>query len=55
MNWVKEDEILMKKKDYMIEFLCGKDSNFKKDHWSKMHKESLSKGESPLLLLNTQL
>ncbi len=39
MNWINEDEVLKKKKNYMIEFLCSKDSNFKKDHWTKIHEK----------------
>ena len=38
MNWAKEDEVLEKKKNYMIDFLCAKDSNFKQDYWIDLHK-----------------
>lgn len=37
MNWAKEDEVLEKKKNYMINFLCTKDSNFKQDYWINLH------------------
>ncbi len=39
MKWVKEDEILNKKVNYMLDFLKSKDSELTKEYLDKIHKE----------------